>query len=179
MIWKIYRFGGKFFYEIYKFKNQKRETPSRIEFCEGLGCDELFSSGVLRTPSVPTHFRGTIPIVQNGTYHPAEETDEPNGRQSQSPPVLKYVENSCGSEQNEAKNIQHDQYQYLHCLSSFSMFRFPRFPRGQGYLLRFSITSNLGIIIGKSQARVGQQIKNRNSVEFLRQTIWKNFFPQN
>ena len=77
----------------------------------------------------------------------------------------------CGSEQNEAKNIQHDQYQYLHCLSSFSMFRFPRFPRGQGYLLRFSITSNLGIIIEKSQTRVGQQIKNRNSVEFLRQTI--------
>jgi len=32
-------------------KTKKEKAPSRIEFCEGLGCDELFSSGVLRTPS--------------------------------------------------------------------------------------------------------------------------------
>ncbi len=67
--------------------------------------------------------------------------------------------------------LTHFVSEFYHYLISFSMFRFPRIPRGRGYLLRFSITPNLSIIIGKSQARMSQYNKNRNSLEFLQQTI--------
>jgi len=58
-----------------------------------------------------------------------------------------------------------------HSFPSFQGTKFSRFPCDRGYLLRFSITHKPNIITGKSQARSGQQTKNRNSQEFLQQMI--------
>jgi hypothetical protein len=110
-------------------KIKKKGAPGRIEFYKGLGCGELRGSLLLMRPLISSHFQGLI-VCQKST--------KPQYG-CQYPLILKRIEDSCGSKQNETKSIQYEQYFY-HFFPPFQ-FSFPRFPRGKG--LSIAISDNI------------------------------------